>query len=180
VRGPLLLIVLAGASSIGCGPPEPYIRYDGGQLGRTPKSVDAMEVLRTGPPAARHQDLGTVTVTCPSQLERGMFGTAYASGGCYYNWAIRKASVSAAAAGGDGIHSVESSTNAAGLVVSLRASVFAYLPKLAAPKPPEKPAEKPPGPTTKERLQKLEELKADNLITPEEYAKKRAEILDEI
>ena len=111
----------------------------------------------------------------------GPFGMARGAqiGGCHYSWAVRQACERASAAGADGIHSVETATNSAGAVVSLRASVFVRLPKLVVPPPP-KPPEKKPEPTVKERLQQLDELKADELITPEEYAKKRAEILDEI
>jgi len=101
-------------------------------------------------------------------------------GGCNYEWAVAQACKRAAAAGTDGIHSIESTANSAGVIVSLRASAFVHLAELVSQKPPERPPERKPEPTMKERLQNLEELKADELVTPEEYAKKRAEILDEI
>ena len=184
-RRALLLATAFAAVLVGCGPPPPYVRYDGGHYGRAPKPVDDMDVLRAGPPSTRYHDLGTVIVTCPSQttMMPGPFGMASGvqDGGCNYSWAVRQACARAASAGADGIHSIETATNSAGAVVSLRASVFVRLPKLVtqAPPPP-KPPEKKPAPTSKERLQELEELKADELITPEEYAKKRSEILDEI
>ena len=47
-----LILVLAAAGGVcatGCGPPQPYVRYDGAQFGRKPKPVDDMVVLRAGP-----------------------------------------------------------------------------------------------------------------------------------
>lgn len=184
-RWPLLLATAFAAVLVGCAPPAPYVRYDGGHYGRAPKPTDDMDVYRAGPPSTRHHDLGTVVVTCPSQttVTPGPFGIATGTqeGGCSYPWAVRQASARAASAGADGIHSIEAATNSAGAIVSLRATVFVHLPKLVtqAPPPPKPPVKKP-EPTAKDRLQELEELKADELITPEEYAKKRAEILDEI
>jgi len=173
----LLLAAVAGAHVAAC-VPEPYVRYDGGKFGRKAKTVDAMEVLRAAPPAApaRYQDLGTVVVTCPS------IGVSPPLGGCNYHWAVRKACESAAAAGADGIHTIETATNTSGETISLKASVFVRLPNRAAaesaatpPPPPQKPQ-----PTVQERLRQLDELKKEQLITPEEYQKKRAEILAEI
>ena len=132
-----------------------------------------MEVLRAAPPAApaRYQDLGTVVVTCPS------FNTKPHLGGCNYFWAVRKARESAAAAGADGIHTIETATNPSGGTISLKASVFVRLPDRVAAQPP---SPQKPQPTVQERLRQLEELKKEQLITPEEYQKKRAEILAEI
>jgi hypothetical protein len=177
----LLLAATGGVCATGCGPPQPYVRYDGDHFGRTPKPVDDMEVLRAGPPAApaRYQDLGTVVVTCPSQMAQ-TFGGATSVGGCNYHWAVRRACERAAEAGADGIHSIDSASSASGATVSLRASVFVRLPNrvtVAAPAPPQpRKAE----PTVQERLRQLEELKKEELITPDEYQKKRAEILQEI
>lgn len=180
----LSLAAAFAAVLVGCASPAPYVRYDGGHYGRTPKPTDDMDVYRAAPPAARHHDLGTVVVTCPSQttIVPGPVGMASGvqEGGCNYAWAVRQASARAAQAGADGIHSIEAASNSAGAVVSLRASVFVYLPKLVTQAPPPKPPEKKPEPSRKQRLEELEELKSDELITPEEYAKKRSEILDEI
>jgi hypothetical protein len=140
-----------------------------------------MEVLRAGPPPApaRYQDLGTVVVTCPSEMAQ-TFGGAASVGGCNYQWAVRQACERAAQAGADGIHSIDTATSGSGATVSLRASVFVRLPSrvtsaAAAPPQPTKAA-----PTVQERLRQLEALKKEELITPEEYQKKRAEILEEI
>jgi hypothetical protein len=142
-----------------------------------------MDVLRGGPPSTRYHDLGTVSVTCPSSttVVPGPFGIAHGSqvGGCHYEWAVRQACQRASEAGADGIHSIETATNSAGAVVSLRASVFVHVrdPVVARRPPPPAPLKREP--TVKERLQQLDELKADELISPEEYDKKRAEILDD-
>ena len=170
----LLLAAVAGGHVTACVSTEPYVRYDGRNFGRKAKPVDHMEVLRAAPPAApaRYQDLGTVVVTCPS------FGVSPPIGGCNYHWAVRKACESAATAGADGIHTIETATNTSGDTISLKASVFARLPNGAAAEPAPPPQK--PQPTVQERLRQLEELKKDQLITPEEYQKKRAEILAEI
>ena len=172
----LLVAAIGGGHAAGCAPTDPYVRYDGLDFGRKAKPVDEMEVLRAAPPAppARYQDLGTVVVTCPS------FGAAAHIGGCNYHWAVRKACESAAGAGADGIHTIETATNPSGATISLKASVFVRLPQrittaAAAPPPPK------PQPTVQERLRQLEALKKEEgSITPEEYQKKRAEILEEI
>jgi hypothetical protein len=181
-RGGLLAVVLLGAAA--CGPAEPYVRYQGHVAKAKPESTNA-EVYRTNPPADT-RDLGTVVVTCPSEVEAGPFGTTEVVGGCSYEWAIWKAAHRALDAGADGIHSIETSVNGAGKVVSLRASAFIHALAVAA-KPPAPalappqaapPAEAPP--TVEERLRRLDKLRDDKLITPEEYASKRAEILKDI
>ena len=170
----LVLAAVGGGQVAGCAPTDPYVRYDGDNW-RKARPVDDMEVLRAAPPAApaRYQDLGTVVVTCPS------FGAATHIGGCDYHWAVWKARESAAAAGADGIHSIETATNPSGAIISLKASVFARLPNRAA-EPAAAPPPPKPQPTVQDRLRQLEELKKEHLITPEEYQKKRAEILEEI
>jgi hypothetical protein len=154
------------------------VEYLGQPFGRKPKPIEAMEIHRAGPPPPRFQDIGTVVVTCPSELTTDpLVHTTSAVGGCSYEWAVWKACERAAAVGADGIHSIESGTNSGGAVVSLRASVFVHLPPLVAPVAPDERAERP---SIEDRLKKLEKLKSDQLITPEEYEKKRAEILGEI
>jgi len=177
----LVLAATGGLCATGCGPPQPYVRYDGNHFGRKAKPVDDMEVLRAGPPPApaRYQDLGTVEVTCPSQMAQ-TFGGAASVGGCNYHWAVRRACERAAEAGADGIHSIDSAASGSGATVSLRASVFVRLPRRVAAATPTPPQPKKAEPTVQERLRQLEELKKEELITPEEYQKKRAEILEEI
>ena len=60
--------------------------------------------------------------------------------------------------------------------MSLRATAFIYAP--GAPTPKAAPTDA--RPTVEERLKHLDKLKADQLISPEEYAAKRAEILKDI
>jgi len=180
-----LILVLAAAGGVcatGCGPPQPYVRYDGAQFGRKPKPVDDMVVLRAGPPPApaRYQDLGTVVVTCPSQMAPVAFGGATSIGGCNYQWAVRQACERAAQAGADGIHSIDTATSGSGATISLRASAFVRLPDRVTAAAPTPAQPMKAQPTVQDRLRQLEELKKEALITPEEYQTKRAEILEEI
>jgi hypothetical protein len=181
----IIMLAASAGAVIGCVEvPPPRVQYLGEPFGRKPKPTEEMQVHRAGPPPPRFQDLGTVVVTCPSELAADPFlHTSSAVGGCSYEWAVWKARERAAAAGADGIHSIESSTNASGAVVSLRASVFVRLPPLVAPDAPAAaaPADaRAERPSIEDRLKRLDKLKSEQLITPEEYEKKRAEILSEI
>lgn len=151
------------------------MRYNGTTFGRAPKPIEAIEVLRTDAPKGRFQDLGTVIVTCPSEAEKFLGGVQMV-GGCSYEWAVWQACNRAATNGADGIHSIETAVNSSGNVVNLRASVFVRLPPLVSA--PEAPKDQKP--TVEERLYHLDKLKADGLISPEEHAKRREEILHEI
>jgi hypothetical protein len=168
VRGVILAASLAGLA--GC-IPSSYVNYFGSNYGRPPKPIQAMEVLRSTIPEGRFQDLGTVNVTCPTH-----------GGGCSYEWAVWQACDRAAANGGDGIHAIDTAVNANGRVVSLVASVFVRLPPHVEPAPPPPAArdDRAPKPPVEERLRRLDQLKADGVITPEEHAKRREEILKEI
>jgi hypothetical protein len=170
-----------------CGPPPPYVRYQGDVYQRKPKAVSEIDVLRGEPPeTVRFQDLGTVIVTCPSVTEGGGGPSGYSAaqvGGCSYEWAIWSARQRAANVGADGIHTISTAVNGAGVVVNLTTSAFVYLPQHVATPAPTTSAELPasePSESVEERLKRLEKLRADQLITPEEYAKKRAQILDDI
>lgn len=167
--------VLVLASLSACGP-KPSVRYLGTNFGRAPKPVEEMEVIRTGDPEGRFQDLGTVVVTCPSEA-KGDFSGDSQFNGCTYEWAVWQARSRAATNGGDGIHAVETAVNSSGKVVNLQASVFVRLPPRVSASPE---AAGEPKPAVEQRLRELEKLKADRLITPEEYATKRAEILKDI
>jgi hypothetical protein len=175
-------VALLGAA-VACGPPAPYVRYSGHVA--TSKAGANPEVYRTNPPPGV-RDLGTVVVTCPSDAVSDGFGGADLEGGCGYEWAVWKASHRALEAGADGIHSIETAVNAAGKVVSLHATAFLHVRGEAptAPKAEGTPAEgassPQAAPSVEERLRHLEKLKNDGLITPEEYAAKRAEILKDI
>ncbi|HLK93280.1 MAG TPA: SHOCT domain-containing protein [Polyangia bacterium] len=180
-RGWVAGVSMAGLVAVAaCGPPSPYVRYAGTNFGRAPKPVQEMEVLRASSPEGRFQDLGTVTVTCPSQAEHA-FGAMQMTGGCSYEWAVWQASNRAAANGADGIRAIETTMSSSGRVITLIASVFVRLPPhVAAAPPPAPPDEKTAKPPVEERLRHLDKLKADGLITPEEHARRREEILKEI
>jgi hypothetical protein len=169
---------LASVVAVGCGPQGPYVRYDGTNFGRPPKPVDAMEVFRFGVPSGRFEDIGTVSVSCPS------FGDRQQWGGCDYGWAVHEACTRASSHGGDGVHGIETAVNTAGSIVSLRASVFVRLPPLAATQPVAQPVAQPVvetrKPTVEERLRKLDKLKQDGLINQDEYQQKRQQILNDI
>jgi len=182
---PVFALALA-ASLSACGPPPPYVRYQGDVYQRKPKDVSEMAVLRGEPPATvRFQDLGTIIVTCPSVTEGSGGPSGYSAaqvGGCSYEWAVWSARQRAANVGADGIHTIAAAMNSAGVVVNLTASAFVYLPQRVATPTTTSTAPPASGPSesVEERLKHLEKLRADQLITPEEYAKKRAEILDDI
>ena len=171
------LALAAVIATAACGPPPPYVRHQGRVFKIAPTHHSDMVVLRGAPPTNRRfEDLGTVVVTCPSEAESDGFGTTALVGGCSYEWAISAAGKRAADIGADGIHTISAPVNSAGYVVSLTATAFVYLPqRVDAPAPA--PA---PSATVEERLKHLEKLRVDGAITPEEYAKKRVEILDDI
>jgi hypothetical protein len=170
-------VALLGAG-VACGSAEPYVRYSGHVA--TSKAGANPEVYRNAAPAGA-RDLGTVVVTCPSEAEAAPFGGTTMVGGCGYEWAVWQASHRALEAGADGIHSIETSVNSAGKVVSLHATAFLRAREGVPPAPKAEPAPSPDAqPSVEERLRRLEKLKNENLITPEEYAAKRAEILKDI
>ena len=180
-RGALLIAM--ATSAVACGPPKPRVHYQGDVAVRPPIPAESVEVLRDEKPSAPFKNLGTISVTCPSEAAATGFGRATMVGGCSYEHAVHLAAEKAAESGADGMHSIVDSTNSAGAVVSLRATAFYYVTKKAAPKPAAQEAPPPKtgaGPTVEERLKRLDKMKADGLITPEEYDAKRAKLLDEI
>jgi len=162
------------------------VRYQGIRLDRPIVPVTSIEVFRSGTPTSPSKDLGTVTVICPSDFEADFFGSSDTVVGCNYERAVWVAAAKAAGIGANGIHSITTGVNSAGAIESLRAVAFYYPPPPAAPKTaalegPAKPASlSDAGKNVEERLKRLEKLKKDNLITPEEYAAKRADILKDI
>ena len=180
-----LVVFIAALGAAGCGPPEPYVRYQG-HIGGKPKYGASAEVYRTNPPPGV-RDLGTVVVTCPTEASADPFGGIHTDGGCSYEWAVWEAGHRALLAGADGIHSIETSISSNGNVVSLRASAFVHAreaappaPKASSPSKVEDAAARDDAPSVEERLRRLEKLRDEKLITPEEYAAKRAEILKDI
>jgi hypothetical protein len=127
------------------------------------------------------RDIGTVIVTCPSEMNSDpFFHTVDVEGGCSYERAVWMAGQKAAAVGADGLRAVETSANTTGRIVRLMANAFVYLPK---PKPVASPAPasaEPKDTSVEARLRHLEKLKTEKLITPEEYDARRAAILNDI
>jgi hypothetical protein len=173
------------------------VRYQGAKLDRPIVPVTSIEVLRTGTPTSPCKNLGVVTVTCPDETETALFDeNPSATPGCSYERAEWLAAAKAAGIGASGIHSIVTGTNSTGTVETLRATAFYYVPangspKHAAPEAAAKPAPEPDDSakpaaetddksTVEERLKRLEKLKSDNLITPEEYTAKRSEILKDL
>jgi len=195
MRAGLIVAALCSmvAGGLGCAPSDPYVRYSGRSIARPLKGRESLPVFKDGPPPAPTENLGTVIVVCPSKTLRGPGGERLV-GGCAYDWAIKEATRRAARAGADGIHSVTTTTNDAHAITNLSANAFLYVAAsparqstgasaaAAAPPPVQPPPVQPPPEdnSVEARLRRLEKLKADQLITPEEYDKKRAEILKAI
>jgi len=162
------------------------VRYQGIRLERPIVPVTSIEVFRTGLPSPPAKDIGTVTVACPTDEEADLFGASDTVVGCSYERAVWVAAAKAAGIGANGIHSITTTVTSSGSVDNLRAIAFYYEPKAASPKGAPPRATAKPGAqadanlTVEERLKRLEKLKDDNTITPEEYASKRAEILKDL
>jgi hypothetical protein len=165
-RGALLLT--------GCGPEAPEARYSGSTLAA--KDVSKLRVFRGGEPDRPFAELGTVEVSCPSKLSSGPYGGGDIVGGCTYDEAVGMATAKAAESGADAIYALHTAAAGNGSLVSMTAIAVRF----TAPKPPAAPvAPKPPTATVEERLLKLKQLNEQKLITDDEYAKRKAEILKE-
>jgi hypothetical protein len=160
-----------------CGPEPPEAYYGGRSVGPA-KVWSAMVVFRSTQPDRPHEDLGAVRVSCPSAMERSFGGGAQAIGGCTYEYAVYLAKQKVANSGADGLFGVETSNASNGNVVSLTATAFRFT---GAPTPD---ALRPSGPSTtpsvEERLRKLQKLRDDGLITPEDFTRRKAEILKDL
>ena len=175
-----LWMIMCGALLFvaGCGPEDPEARYSGTTLAA--KDVHKLQVFRGGKPDRPFAELGTIEISCPTAAQSGPFGTSHIEGGCTYDAAIGMASEKAAAAGADGIYGLTSAAGGNGNVVNMTAIAVRF----TGPKPEVTPAvastPKKPAATIEERLQKLQQLNEQKLITDEEYAKRKAEILKDI
>ena len=167
--------LLLGA--VGCGPEDPEARYSGTTLAA--KDVKKLRVFRGSAPDRPFAELGTVEVSCPTALQSGPYGGGRIDGGCTYDAAVGMASEKAAAAGADGIYGLQTSASGNGNIVSMTAIAVRFT---GPPTPPPvvERAPKKPAPTIEERLQQLQKLNTEKLITDEEYAKRKAEILKEL
>jgi hypothetical protein len=183
-----MLVVALPILAAACEPGLTSVRYRGIALDRPIVPVTSIEVFRTGKPIPPAKDLGVVTVACPGENEVDWFGSPDMPVGCTFERAVWLATAKAAGIGANGIHSIVAGTNKFGSIESLRATAFFYEGGPSAPAAPAAAAQPNARPTfdpaasqtVEERLKRLEKLKNDNLITPEEYAEKRAEILKDI
>jgi len=176
------MLVVALPMFAACGLGE--VRYQGNAFDRPLVPLTSFEVIQTGTPNSPSKDLGIVTVICPTQDEINMFGTPGMAPGCSYERAVWLASAKAAGVGASGIHSIQTSKNNIGAIMTLRATAFEYGPKHdlrkeGAPRSASQPASEP-AMTVEQRLKRLEKLRDDGVITPEEHDAKRADILKEL
>ena len=178
------MLVVALPIVAACGLGETSVRYQGSAFDRPLVPLTSFEVIQSGSPNSPSKDLGIVTVICPTQDEINMFGTPDMMPGCNYERAVWLASAKAAGVGASGIHSIQTSTNNVGAVMTLRATAFEYGPnhdlrKQGAPATGPQPASEP-AMTVEQRLKRIEKLRDDGVITPQEYAAKRTDILKEL
>jgi hypothetical protein len=166
---------------VGCGPEEPSVRYSGNTL--PPKAVEKIKVYRATQPDRPFEELGMVEVSCPTMTHVAPY-SASQEGGCTLDQAMQMAIGRAAEVGADAVANVHSSAAANGNIVSLSVVALRFTgPPKAAPAPaavaaPATPAA--PKPTLEERLKRLQDMNEQGLITPQDYARRRAEILQEL
>jgi hypothetical protein len=164
---------------VGCGDNEPSVRYSGNTL--PPKAVEKLKVFRGTPPDRPFEQLGVVEVSCPTIAHVGPFGSALA-GGCTLDQAMQMAVARAAAVGADAVADVRTAAAGNGNLGSLSVVALRFTGPPAATAATAKP-EPPVAPlkgTVEERLKRLKDLNEQGLITPEDYARRRAEILNEL
>lgn len=156
--------------------------------GKSPDQIHVYDVA----PARRIAVLGTVEIRCPvSDSGVVVWGVVSmsTSGGCSYRQALWRAASRAAAGGADGLYAVRVTAAPNGRIVLMVATAFRYLePGAQPPSAPAAPEAPPPtaapaqpsAPSVDERLQHLQELRDKGLITPEDFERRKAELLKEI
>jgi hypothetical protein len=169
-------LALGALALIGCGPEAPSVRYSGNTAAAIRR--DQVRVFRGTTPDRPFQELGTVEVSCPTAAQQSGFGQVSQVGGCTLDEAVGMAVDRAAESGAEGLFNVQSSAASNGNIVSLTAVAVKFTgpPKVAAPAPAVAPKKDPP----EERLERLKGLADKGLITPEEYQRRREEILKEL
>lgn len=166
-------LVLVPVLLSGCADQGWSVRYNGATKA-PPRSPADLTVFRATVPNRPYRDLGTVTVTCPTTVEAA-WGTAQTSGGCYYAGAVSVAAKRAAQAGADGLYAIDTSVAGNGMVVSLNATAFQFTGQA-----PSEPPQGAPAQTVEERLARLQKLRDGGLITPEDFERRKAEILKDL
>lgn len=193
--GLLLSLVLVGCAT----PQRPIVGYEGTTL--PPRHPDtALYFYRDRHPPRPWSELGMVRVRCPLTIETspGLLGPkADAVGGCGLAQITELMRRKAIEVGADGICMLETSAGSNGAIVAGMATVFKFKPEPPAPRPAPKAAvedeedddeeeaaaAKPapaPKPSVEDRLKELQRLRDRGVITKDEYAQRRAEILKEI
>jgi hypothetical protein len=170
--------VSVAAFLVGCGPGEPTIRYSGSTLAaHHPRDV---KVFRGIAPKQPIEEMGTIAIACPTNAQHHPFGQVSIEGGCDYATALNMAIEKAAEIGADAIFNFQTTAAGNGDIVSLTAVAarFTGPPPEEAPPPAAAPSPAPKA-TAEERLKRLKQLAEQGLITPEEYAKRKAEILEQ-
>jgi hypothetical protein len=186
--------ITPGASlAIGCGPEAPSVGYSGSTLAvHQPNQV---KVYRGTKPDRKFEELGTVDVSCPTAGQASPFGQVDIEGGCTYETAIQMAIEQAARSGADAIFSINTSAGGNGSIVSLTAVAIRFTgepagvetvtwpTKATAAPAKDKPAQDKPAQdksTPEERLKRLKQMVDDGLISPDDYATRKSEILKEL
>jgi hypothetical protein len=169
------IILAGGLVFVGCGIEAPSVRYSGTTLAA--KQVDKVRVFRGGTPDRPFQELGTVEVSCPTVFSGGPYGGGKFEGGCTYDEAVDMATERAADSGADAIYALHSAAAGNGSVVSMTAVAVRFTAPATAPKAPAAPVT---ALSIDQRLQKLKELNEQKLITDDEYARRKAEILHDL
>jgi hypothetical protein len=174
--------------AIGCGPEAPSVRYSGSTLAA--HQPNQVQVYRGTKPDRKFEELGTVEVSCPTAGQAGPFGHVDIEGGCTYETAIQMAIEQAARSGADAIFSINTSAGGNGSLVSLTAVAIRFSGEPASAekvtwptKATAAPAQEKPTQdksTPEERLKRLKQMADDGLITPDDYAKRKSEILKEL
>ncbi len=146
----------------------------------------AFRVHRSTLPEKPYRELGTVTVSCPTQTSARFGGSFEVEGGCPYDQALALASEEATQAGAHGLFNVQTSAAANGMIVSMVATAFRFeswqsqTPGEPFKSQPDKSSSSPTAPSIEERLRQLKDLRDKSLITPDDYEKRKAEILKQI
>lgn len=168
-----MMLAVAG----GCALVEPYADYTGSSA--MPRPLESsISLYRNGKPEPPIQNLGVVRVTCPWRASGGEV-----QGGCSYAQAMELARRHTLMAGGDGIYDIKPTPLAAapGRYGAMDATVYRRTgpapSKVVAPAPLPDEGDRP---SVEERLRRLQKMRDDGLITPEDYDRRKADIVQEM
>lgn len=171
VRSSILIGLVAVT---GCGPEAPSVRYSGSTLAARPP--EKVQVFRTSAPDRPYKELGNVDVSCPTAISGTPYGGGSIEGGCTYEQALDMATERAGESGADAIVGIQTAAGGNGRIVSMQAVAVRF----SGPAKPAAPPARPEPPSAEERLRKLKALSDQGLITPDEYARRKAEILEDL